>query len=237
MKVINRSFLLIWEKDWAFIPSGIFLLICLYLLNSSFNILIWQQKSIAKLLSLQVGITRTFFQTTQLFDPNRTQQIKQLKLQNQMLREALLNQQTASSYQILSYPFHLISTSNAEVPKVGAMVTADGVLLGMISQSTTYAAKVELLNQINGVPILAITDSGVTGLVVGDGQKVVLTQIPNTIKIKNGEKVMTLGQLEIKSGLILGFIGESAGEPTDPTKKYIINQPLDFNKLTEVEVY
>lgn len=236
MKIINRSFLLIWEKDWVFIPVGIVLVICLYLLNSFYKIPSWQQKSLTKLLSLQAGVTHTFLSTTQLFDLSRAQQIDELKLQNQMLRQALLNQQMASSYQILSYPFCLISTNNGAAPKLGAMVTADGALLGMISRSTVYAAKVKLLNQTDGVPILAITDSGVSGLVVGDGQKVVLTQVPNTIEIKLGEKVTTLGQLEIKPGLLLGFIGESLGEPTDPTRKYVINQPLNFNKLTEVEV-
>lgn len=236
MKRLNQLFRDLLEKDWGFIPAGLLLFAVLYYLGRSPNLLFWQKNNMSRLSLGQIAITRSFSRLSNRLENNQTQQIADLREENALLKQALHQRNTSTTHQVISYPYRLISIVGAVEPRVGSMVVADGVLLGQISLTSPYAAKVKLLHEINTQPILITTDSGVDGLIIGDGKRVILTEVPHSLSLKSGEKIWTVGQLEVMAGLFVGFIDQPIGELTDSAQKFSIKQPLEFSELNEVEV-
>ncbi len=110
------------------------------------------------------------------------------------------------------------------------------MLVGLIKETSNYQSTVNLLFQNSTTPILVETESGVEGLMIGNGKNILLTEIPKEANIEVGEKVMTLGQEQIKPQLFVGQIQQIIDRPSSPIKEAIISQETSFYEASIVEV-
>jgi cell shape-determining protein MreC len=118
----------------------------------------------------------------------------------------------------------------------GEMITASGMLLGVIGQVEQHYSEVILLSSKQMVPILAKTKSDIKGLVVGDGKRVLFTEIPIETLIQDGEEIYTVGQPGIRQNVYIGKLMSLDNDPSASTKKFLVEQGSSFYELNMVEV-
>lgn len=169
-------------------------------------------------------------------------ELEQLRRENQALRELLENsdrtlelRQVAAPIVSLSVP--TIAAGADEGVQLGAMITARGVLLGSVSEVMVHQASVSLLTNFGASPVLAESDSGVQGLVKGDGKRVLFTEIPRESELTVGQRVVSLGQPGISHGLFIGTITEIITEQAAPVHTAVLDQHISFYEVPIVEVW
>ena len=81
------------------------------------------------------------------------------------------------------------------------------------------------------------TESGVEGVIFGDGKNVVMHHIPREIQVTEGERVFTIGQQGIQKNMFVGKIGRITADPSAPTKEAVIDQYVSFFDSVLVEVW
>ena len=80
------------------------------------------------------------------------------------------------------------------------------------------------------------TQSGVEAVVDGDGRNVLLTHIPRSVELNEGERVVTVGQEGVEKNILIGVVKKINHSPSDSTNTYIINQLVSFYSAVLVEV-
>lgn len=220
--------------NWWFL--GFFLIGLTFVLGRLPTLIDGQFSFNQRLTLWQTAVTQNLFASLKSLRLDKSQELKELKLENALLRQQLSTQQTTNSYLVLSYPYRLVSNGDQGEIKVGSMVMAQGVLLGFISQVSAYAAKVTLLYDLSPKPILVVTDSGVKGLIKGDGQSILLTEVPHQQVINIGEKIWTVGQIDVAPRLLVGFVDQLTTLATDAVQVAKVKQPVNFSDLEEVEI-
>lgn len=169
-------------------------------------------------------------------------ELDELRQENQILREMLENTDRTLETRIITAPIvslsvPAVSAGEHEGVLVGSMVGARGVLLGRVKEVSTHQSTVDLFSGVTSAPVLVRTESGVQGMIQGNGQQVILTQIPREAEIESGQRVVTLGQPGISSGLLIGTIGENITEESAPVQSAIVNQHISFYEISVVEVW
>lgn len=169
-------------------------------------------------------------------------ELEQLRQENQILREMLENTDRTLETKritapIVSLSVPAISAGEQEGVVSGSMVGARGILLGRVKEVSMHQSTVELFSGPASAPVLVKTESGVQGLVQGNGQQVILTQIPREEAIAGGQRVITLGQPGISSGLLVGTVGEIITRDSAPVQSAVVNQPVSFYEVSIVEVW
>jgi len=165
-----------------------------------------------------------------------------LRLENQALIELLensdrtLNDTVIIASPILSYAQPAISAGSDDGVREGSLVLSANTLLGMVKDTTEKQSTVALLSQQNTQPILATTESGVQGLVVGDGRRVLLTEIPINEEIELNERVVSVGQKGVKRGVFIGRVVSIQSENSSSAKVAILEPFVSFYELVIVEV-
>lgn len=169
-------------------------------------------------------------------------ELEQLRQENQILREILENtDRTLEKKQvttpIVSLSLPTIAIGQKDGVSIGVMVGARGVLLGRIKEVSDRQSTVELFSSYDSQPLLVKTETGTQGIVQGDGQQVILTQVPREETLASGQRVITVGQPGISSGLLVGTVGELVTKSSDPFQSAVVNQPVSFYDSTIVEVW
>ncbi len=169
-------------------------------------------------------------------------QLERLAAENDQLR-TLLSQPPTSGQQrfitrpVLSLSYPSIEGGSTEGVQKGSIVTVSGVLIGTISQVREHDARVQLLTALGATPILAQTDTGQQGIIRGSGKSVMLAELDRQVKVDLGQKVVTVGQEGIPSGLMIGTVAALETGLEAPTQTAVLDQLVSFYDTPLVEVW
>lgn len=167
-------------------------------------------------------------------------QLQSLETENQELRRLLELEprvtETAVASTVTAYGQPSLNLGSEAGLKVGQPVIAAENLVGLIHRTSSHQAQVLLLKQNRTTPLLAETESGVTGLVVGDGRRLLLTEVNKTSKLNVGDLVVTSGQTGISSDLVIGRILQLIDQPAAPTRQAVLEPSISFYDVSIVEV-
>ncbi len=135
----------------------------------------------------------------------------------------------------LAYPAIAAGEDDGIVP--GRAVVLSGTLIGMVADVYLDQSRVTLLSHNSDDPVLVRTESGVEGVISGDGRAVLMKHIPREIAVAEGERVFTLGQEGIRKNMFVGKVGKVMSDPSAPTKEAVIEQYVSFYDALIVEVW
>jgi cell shape-determining protein MreC len=130
----------------------------------------------------------------------------------------------------------LPATTEAGNVTPGAPVLVSDTLMGVIQEVGERQSKVDLLIAPTGPKVLARTESGVEGIVVGDGQRPLLTEVPLDEPVLQGERVVTVGQDRIPGSLFIGRVIKVEVNPNATTQVIYLDQAVSFFDASVVEV-
>jgi cell shape-determining protein MreC len=165
-----------------------------------------------------------------------------LKIENEALKKIIgasndrTNQQTIVGAPIVSLAFPAVGVGSADGVQINDMVLIDDVLIGTIESVSEYQSKVALLTSKRQNRILARTESGVEGVIDGNGRNVLLTHIPRSVEVAAGERVVTVGQEGIERNILIGTIQKIEYSPSDATQVFVVSQLVSFYNAVLVEV-
>jgi cell shape-determining protein MreC len=213
----------------------------------------WQSKNFSLLQKLTQPLYRIqdFWQLRNKFEDLQARyaetsaeaaRLRAVEKENQELRSILENTDRRSQESIISSPLKsyaqpLLPVGRENAVKEGDMVIAKQTLLGSIQEVTEKQSSVLLLRQQTEGGILAVTESGVKGLVKGDGRSVLLTEVPKEKTLLVGESVTTLAQPGIDQGIFLGRIQSiDAENPAQANQTAVLDQLTDFYQVAIVEI-
>lgn len=168
--------------------------------------------------------------------------LKYLEEENQELRKMLENTDRKLGKTLIATP--LISFSQAVVPvgtangvREGSAVFFEGNLLGFLTDLDENFSRVELLNQITDTGILVETETGVKGLLKGDGRNILLTEVSSEDQLELNQMVLTSGQEGVEKGLYIGRIRNLRdANLAASTQTAELEQLINFYELNLVEI-
>ncbi len=169
-------------------------------------------------------------------------ELDQLRAENQELKKLIgagdqkLNQKTIVGAPIVSLAFPAVGVGSQDGVQENDMVLISDVLVGTVDSVTEYQSKISLLSSRRKNRILARTESGVEGVIDGDGRNVLLTHIPRSVEVREGERVMTVGQEGIEKNILIGTIQKVEHSPSDATQTFVVLQLVSFYNAVLVEV-
>lgn len=169
-------------------------------------------------------------------------ELETLRAENEELRFLLENtdrsvQRTHLTAPIIAFSRPAVGIGSRAGVVEGAMVVSRNTLLGQISNVSEYEARVVLLLEGEASPVLARTESGAEGLVMGDGRRVLFTQVPKDVPLAVGERIVTLGQPQIGQNIPIGRIVKVENDPVQSVQSAIVEQSVSFYEAPLVEVY
>jgi cell shape-determining protein MreC len=186
------------------------------------------------------------YQTLQLLESQSSQlaaalgQQQTLETENKALR-SMVNATTSSREKqkilepILGYSQPTIGNWD-QAAQVGDPVFIDGELVGLVSRVSQNQAGITLLSQDYSQPLLARTSAGTTGMIYGNGQDLLLKQIPIEQQVAPGQIVYTAGQDGILPNWYIGTITEVHRHEGTPTQEAVVTQGVSFFTSQMVEV-
>jgi cell shape-determining protein MreC len=167
-------------------------------------------------------------------------ELEYLEQENQELRRLFQAQEkttrTVIAAPIVSHGQPSISAGQDEGVLVGQPVLVAEVLVGLVKSTTNHQSIINLLFQNSTQPILVKTESGVEGLIVGNGKNILLTEISKEAEVAIGERVITVGQEQIQPQLVVGRVQQLIDQPSAPIKQAVIYQEASFYEASIVEV-
>lgn len=164
-----------------------------------------------------------------------------LKAENIALRKLIENTdrtlaKTVLATPIISFAQPALAINETAGVKPGMMLISQNQLLGFVTQINGSEAQVALLQSMGTQAVLAKTQSGVIGLVQGDGQRLWLREVPTDQKVAEGEIVITAGQAGVAPQLVIGTVMSIETNPTRATQAILLQQPTTFFELSLVEL-
>lgn len=168
--------------------------------------------------------------------------INSLEQENQELRKLLENsdrsyRQVVITAPVVSFAQSFIAAGEQSGIKTGSAVLYKDTLLGLVDQVEDRQSSVLLLSKLTDFYILAETETGVKGIVKGNGREVLLTEIKNDDQIEIGQLVFTSSQLGIEKGLLIGRVAHVLTDNQAlAVKTAIIEQLVNFYDTSLVEV-
>lgn len=172
-------------------------------------------------------------------------ELEKLRQENIALRALLegglasgsTNVQSRLIASILSYAQPTISIGTADGIQDGGLVFVSGTLIGRVAQTSEHEAQVRLLPAFGEADVLlAQTEVGVSGLLLGDGREVLLKEIPIDAAVQVGQRVETSGQVGVLPHLYIGRVSSIRREEGAPTQMAVIDQGISFYRTSIVEV-
>jgi cell shape-determining protein MreC len=168
--------------------------------------------------------------------------IQTLERENQELRKLLEN--SDRSYQsalitapIVSFAQNFIAAGSQAGIRPGSAVLYKGTLLGLIDRVEEKQASVLLLSKLSDTRVWAETETGVTGLIQGNGREILLTEIKHDQSVAVGQLVFTASQVGIEKGLFIGKIARlSTTNQAQAVQTAVIEQIVNFYEVSLVEV-
>lgn len=172
-------------------------------------------------------------------------QLDQLKVENEKLRELLNSSDRTLEPVVITSPILSLaqpavglpaSQEAAEIVTSGSPVLVQNTLVGLIGRLGQSIAYVDLLRQKEVHPILAETNTGVQGIVQGDGRRVLFTEVPIEAELEAGQRIVTSGQEGINKGLYIGEIQSIQSGASAAVKTAVVQQYVSFYEADVVEV-
>lgn len=172
---------------------------------------------------------------------SQVNELEQLRSENQALRSMIENTDRSLAPTVLAAPItaygsSFIGIGAEEGVVVGDPVLLGNVLLGRVSEVSWRQSQVMLLSQPQTTPVVVQTESGLTGLVTGDGRRVLLTELETNSTIELGSVVRTVGQPQIAPGLTIGQVVSVLENEAAGTQQAVLDQGVSFFDTTLVEV-
>lgn len=164
-----------------------------------------------------------------------------LRQENNELRKLLGStdrriEQTVIAAPIVSLAFPSVSVGSSQGVEVDDLVLSNGVLLGIIESVSDSQSKVLLLSQSKDNLIIAQTDSGVEGVIEGDGKNVLFTRIPREAQLSIGDRITTVGQENIEKNILIGTVRSLETRPSMAFQVAVVEQLVSFYETVIVEV-
>jgi len=121
------------------------------------------------------------------------------------------------------------------VRKNSAVITPEGIV-GRTIVTTAFSSEVELVIDVNGAAGAVLAESGLQGVVEGDGSDTLLLHfIPVSEKVRPGELLLTSGGDRIyPRGLPIGTVVSAKQQGTYQT--LTVKPAVDFSRLKDVAV-
>ncbi len=172
-------------------------------------------------------------------------QLDQLKTENEKLRELLNSSDRSLEPVIITSPILSLAQPAVALPnslkasdlvRLGSPVLVENTLVGLISRLGQDIAYVDLLRQREARPILAETNTGIQGIIKGDGRRVLFTEVPIKAELEVGQRVVTSGQEGINKGLHIGEIQSIQSGASAAVKTAVVQQYVSFYEADIVEV-
>lgn len=173
---------------------------------------------------------------------SKLNELDALRAENTELKQLLgandrtIGKKTILGAPIVSLALPAIGVGSADGVQEKDMVLISGVLVGTVEEVTEYQSKISLLTSRRKNRILVRTESGVEGVIDGDGRNVLLTHIPRSVTVSEGERVVTVGQEGIERNMLIGTIQRSETNPSDATQTFVVSQIVSFYTAVLVEV-
>lgn len=137
---------------------------------------------------------------------------------------------------VLAYGQPQVAVGTRDGVDVGQAVIGQNTLLGRVGQTDSDASVVTLLSDTRSQPVIATTTDGATGVVVGDGRRVMLTEVARGAEVSSDQRVVTQGQVGIPADLLVGWVVTNITAPGAPVQSFLLEQGVSFNQLRIVEV-
>ncbi len=137
---------------------------------------------------------------------------------------------------IVSYGQPFIGKGQEDGVNEGNLILLGDTFIGRVGKTSAHQAEVILLQQASSQPVLAKTESGVSGVIVGDGKQLVLKELPTDTEIKTGEKISSEGQPGVPKGMFIGTVKEVQKQANSSMQTAIITQVASFYESHIVEV-
>lgn len=170
-------------------------------------------------------------------------QLERVREENEALRRMLENRhlelkERSIAAPIVSYTQPTISAGTEQGVREGQLVSAGGVLLGTIDEVRDRQATVLLFTQPRRTEqVLVQTASGAEGILQGRGSYAVISHLSWLDPVVRGERVVTIGQPGIPAGELVGIVGQSVSDETEPFHSVRLEQLETFYKTPFVEVW
>lgn len=165
-----------------------------------------------------------------------------LEKENQELRKILENsdrsyRQVTISAPVISFAQSFVAVGSQSGIKPGSAVLYKGTLLGLVDEVKEKQSSVLLLAKMLDTGILVETNTGIKGLLKGNGQKILLTEIPSDAKLEIGQLVFTSSQVGLEKGLLIGrVVSILANNQALATKTAVVEQEVNFYEVSLVEI-
>jgi cell shape-determining protein MreC len=168
-------------------------------------------------------------------------ELDKLREENIELKKLIENrdvkiEKTIISSPVVSLAYPAVGVGSIAGVEVDDMVLISGMLVGTIDEVGNYQSKVSLLSKPRKNKVLVKTESGVEGIIGGDGKNILLTQVPRDLDLVNGERVVAVGQKGIERNTFVGLLRTIDNNPSAPTQTAIITQDVTFYDSILVEV-
>lgn len=169
-------------------------------------------------------------------------ELQSLRAENETLRKMIENTDRSSQEVIVTAPITSLSRPAVSLSEnsgvdAGDLVIIAGSLVGRVNEVVGRIAVVDLLTQPDLFPLVVVTPRGVEGIIHGDGQRLIMTEVPADAELAVGEHVVTAGQPGVPPGIFVGVVGQIQEEPASPVKRVVINQLVSFYQSRLVEIY
>ncbi len=245
---------------WLLIGISLFLLSLMQVANLNQALTTQGRQLVQPLLKIEVRVATSLYQLVDSFQRWRTtarriqdleiklatalaqlSELEQVKQENQRLRELLNSSDRSLKPTTLTSPILSLSQPAAGLPqeakvREGAAVLVQGTLVGLVAETRLNIAYINLLWQESAQPVLAETQTGVQGIVAGDGKNVLLTEVSIEQEIQVGQRVVSSGQEGVDKGLYIGEISAIKSGQSAAVKTAIIQQYVSFYEATVVEI-
>lgn len=161
--------------------------------------------------------------------------------ENEELRKLLENtdrrlRETRVAGTLISLSRPAISVGSDDQVKMGNVVLADGIFVGTVTQVQPVLSFVTLLSQPDHQPILAKTQQGTKGIIVGTGRTLEFQEVSLQDTLSVGDRILTVGQPGIAADLTIGQVVRISGEASSPVKEAQVDQIIDFYQTKVVEI-
>lgn len=137
---------------------------------------------------------------------------------------------------IVSYAQPSIALGTADGINSGAGVMVNRTLVGVVGQTTASTSEIDLLIQDDRHPIVVVTEVGTEGVVVGNGKRLVMTEIPRDAELVKGQRIVTAGQPGIPPNIFVGQVGQLETTVEAPVVSVTVDQKVSFYQSAVVEI-
>ena len=168
-------------------------------------------------------------------------ELQSLKEEHEALRQLIENTDRSSESVVVTAPIvsqalPAVAAGSTAGVEAGDLVLAGRGLVGIIDRVSPRFSTVQLLTGEGSLRVVATTDSGVTGVLRGDGKRIIMDELPIDAQITVGQKVLTTGQVGVRRDIFVGTIAKVTYEPSAPVQQAVIDQVVDFGRARIVEV-